>query len=201
MAKRRGKRHLRGADWGEIEGFGMDDWGDFGDPEGRAHVTGPLVGGGAATVGIFVAKLLGKGKPIAHWSGGLGFLLGAVTSGILMARPRTRAMGLSGLITAALVGIPRQLEDLMAQGTMKGYLGVITPEREMYGAEEGMEGVTTAEQEMMGQVSRDVQLLDSGSGSTGVLGTIVPEQEMAGAGGDIELLGAGGFGSNFFANA
>jgi hypothetical protein len=174
-----------------------DDFGDFGETPDRSHIAGPLVGGGLAQVGTLGAKMLLKGKPAAKWAGAIGFGLGALASGILIARPKTRAVGISSLITAAIVGIPRQIEDMLgepAAGAHSGYLGVITPERELAAAEQEM---AAAEQEMLGAQEQPIELLDSGSGSTGVLGVITPEREMAGAGGvggDIELLG---FGSNF----
>jgi hypothetical protein len=163
----------------------MDDFGDF---EGVGEdLAGPLIGGGAAQVGMLATKMLFKGKPITKWAGLIGTLLGGGISAGLMFSPRYRRMGIQGLATAALVGIPRQIEDMVMGGPMQGYLGVITPEQELAGYFGANTGVPAG----------DVQLLDSGSGSTGMFGTVVPEQDMSGAGGvpDVELLGA--FGSNF----
>lgn len=166
-----------------------DDFGDFGAGLGRDSIAGPLVGGGVTNVGILATKLMWKNNPkISKWAGLIGTLLGGGVSAAMMLSPRTRSTGLSGLLTAALVGVPRQIEDMLAtpSAPLKDYLGVITPEQEMAGYGLG--------QDDLGQ---DIQLLDSGAGSS-VLGTIVPEREMSGAG-DVELLGNAGFGSNFLA--
>jgi len=181
MARRR--KHYYG-DFGEYD---MGDFGDFG-VAGREHIAGPLIGGGIAQVATLATKLAFPAK--AKWAGAIGFLAGGIVSGILASRPRFRQVGISGLVTAALVGIPRQIEDLMtAPATTQGYLGVITPEQ------------------IAGMGAGDIELLDSGAGA-GTIGVITPEQagDMSGFGaqGDIEMMGAGGasgFGSNFFASA
>lgn len=169
----------------------MDDYMDMGAGLSDPSIAGPLIGGGAAQAASLATRLIWPGKKITKWASAIGLGIGGGISAALIFSPRYRQTGIAGLITAALVSVPRQIEDLMAaSGTMKDYLGLITPEREMAGFGE--------DYSMMGQP--DVQLLDSGSGSTGVLGTIVPEREMAGAsfgageGDGVELLG---FGSNF----
>lgn len=159
-----------------------DDFGDFGGV--GEDLVGPLIGGGAAQAGMLATKALFRGKPVAKYAGLIGTLLGGGISGALMFSPRFRRMGIQGLATAALVGIPRQIEDMFMGGTTQGYLGVITPEQEMAGYFGANVGVP----------SSDVQLLDSGSGSTGMFGTTVAEQDMNGAP-DVELLGA--FGTTF----
>lgn len=162
--------------------FNDSDWGDFG-LAGRAEVAGPLIGGGVAQVGAIATKMLFSTSPkVVKWAPLIGSVLGAGVSALLAMRPGTRDTGISGIVTAALVGVPRQIEDALAPSSLKGYLGVITPEMEMAG--------------YGGLGAQDVELLDSGSGTTGMLGTIVPEQEMNGPG-DVELLGAGGFGASF----
>jgi hypothetical protein len=176
--------------------FGDDEFGDdFGLGLGQDHIAGPLVGGGVANVGILATKLMWKDKPaVTKWAGLIGTLLGGGVSAAMMMSPRTRGAGIAGLLTAAIVGVPRQLEDMLmgpAPGATKDYLGVITPEAEMAGYGGGFG-------EMGSDLSQDIQLLDSGAGSTSVLGITVPEREMSGAS-DVELLGNAGFGSNFLA--
>lgn len=158
------------------------DMGDFGGMgEG---VAGPLIGGGSAQVGTLIAKLLLKGTP-AKWAGLIGTGLGLLAGGVLMFTGR-RSMGISAMLTAAIVGVPRQLEDLLAPGAMSGPWGVITPnELAAWGAE--------AEAAAAGQPV--VQLLSPSGG----LGIHVPEvldgAEDVNGPGPVELLG--GFGSNF----
>jgi hypothetical protein len=154
-----------------------DDFGSLGvDGSGRAHYVGPLIGGGATQIGILGAKMLGKNSPtISKYAPLIGGLVGALAGGGLMFSPKYRASGLSALITALLIAVPQQLEQIMGVG-MHGYLGVITPE------------------EQLGQPA--VQLLDSGTGS---LGVITPEEQL-GADGPVEMMGDG-FGSNFLSAA
>lgn len=161
----------------------IDDFEDFGEG-GPPHVAGPLIGGGVAQVGMLAAKMLFKGKPAAKWAGAIGTLLGAGVSALLMARPGTRATGLSGLVTAALVGIPRQVEDLVAPGGLSDYLGIVTAEQEM--------------RDYLAQQEQPVQMLDSG------MGVVTAEQEMSGFGQDegtqgppVEMMGGAGFGHTF----
>lgn len=185
--------------------MGMDDFGEdfgegFGACGGQDHLAGPLIGGGATQVGILATKLLFKTSPTAvKWSALIGTVLGAGVSGLMMLSPKWRGKGMSGLVTALLVGLPRQAEDLLrAAGTLAG-LGAVVAEREIAGEEDvsGYFGAGSVD-ETYGPVADEVQLLDSGSGSTGVLGTVTAERETAGAGPqDIEMLGAGGFGANF----
>lgn len=160
---------------------------DFGGLESEG-VAGPLIGGGVAQVGLLATKLLGKNSPtMIKYAPLIGTLLGGAASAALYFTGR-RAIGISGMVTAAIVGLPRQLEEmLVAQGVMKDYLGVITAEQEMA----GYFGANEAPVEMLGG---------------GGFGVITAEQEMAGAG-DVEMLGAdngiemlgsgAGFGSNF----
>ena len=158
---------------------------DFGGLEGVGEdLAGPLIGGGGAQAGMLAARVLLKGKPASKYAGLFGLLVGGGISAGLMFSPRHRRTGFQGLVTAALVAIPRQIEDMVMGGTTQGYLGVITPEQEMA----GYFGANT------GVPSSDVQLLDSGSGSTGMFGTTVAEQDMSGAP-DVELVGA--FGTTF----
>lgn len=143
---------------------------------GGPGVAGPLIGGGVATVGALAAKLIFKGKPgIVKWAPTIGLGLAGALGTLLAVRKRTRSTGISALITAALVTVPQQVETMLGAGTMKGYLGAITAEEVMGGAE-------------------GIELMESNEG----LGVTTTEEVMNGAEG-IDLLGQGGaFGSNFF---
>lgn len=158
------------------------DFGSFG-MGARDHVAGPLLGGGIAQVATLGTKLIWPASKAARWAGAIGTLAGGLVSGLLAMKPRYRSLGVSGLVTAALVGVPRQIEDLMTTpGAAAGYLGVITPEQ--------VSGY-------FGQ-QPEVELLDSGAGG-GTLGVITPEQVQPlgqnSQAPEIELMG--GFGSNF----
>lgn len=175
------------------------DFGDFGRRRSRGFggpimhsMSGPLAGGGAAQVGILAAKLLGKTRPsVNKYAGLIGAVVGSLASAALIATGR-KDTGYQALATALVVGVPRQIEDMLAA---KGILlGVTVPEQvQMLGYGFGDPSV-----QIMG-AGGPVELLDSGSGSTGVFGVTVPEeiQPMAGAG-DVELLGGGGFGATPF---
>ncbi len=144
-------------------------------------LAGPLVGGGVTQVGTLATKLIfGKSSPkLDKWAPTVGLALGALVSGILAARRSTRAIGIAGLVTAGLVAIPRQLEELMMGANVKGF-GVITPEQ-MQGA--------------FGEQA-PVELLDSGNGNYSGMGVTTAEQGM-GQPGPVEMLGNSGFGANF----
>ena len=154
----------------------------------REAVAGPLIGGGATQAAIIGTRLLFKGKPnVTKWAGLIGAAVGGAISGAMMFSPKHKATGISGLLTAALIGIPRQIEDMLeANGMLKdGYLGVVTAEQAAmagYGYDDGSA--------MMGVPG--VQLLDSG------LGVTVAEQAQMGAiSDDVQMLGNAGFGANF----
>ena len=172
-----------------------DRYGKMGDSYMDGTLTeslaGPLVGGGTTQVGTLAAKLIWKDNAaINKWAPSIGFGLGAIVSGILAFRESTRGIGIAGLVTAALVAIPRQLEELMMgdDAATAGWdgLGIITAETEMQGLGAGAE--------------QAVELLGDGSGG---LGVVVPEMGgggQMGAGGAehaVELLSNGGFGANF----
>jgi len=156
-------------------------------------LAGPLVGGGVAQAAMITTKLLGRNKPFAKWSGLIGALAGGAVSGALMFSPRYRRMGIQGLLTAALVGLPRQIEDMIGGpsggATAGSYLGLISPEAQMQDALGGYMQVP----------SQDVQML---SGQPGSFGAIVAERELSGGMGagvpEVEIMGA--FGSNFMSN-
>jgi len=156
---------------------------DFGfDGSLSEGLAGPLVGGGVTQVGTLAARLIfGKTRPaINKWAPTIGFVLGGIVSGILAARKSTRGIGIAGLVTAGLVALPRQLEELMMGGTMKDGFGVITPEQ--------MQGAFGAD--------APVELLDSGNGNYAGMGVHTAEQGM-GAPAPVEMLGNSGFGANF----
>jgi hypothetical protein len=163
----------------------------FGSALGGAPVAGPLIGGGVTQAVTLGTKLLTRktSPKVAKWAPTIGFVVGGGLSAFLATRSRSRDTGIAGLVTAALIAIPQQVENLLGtSGTMQGYLGIITPEDGMI---QGAFGEGPA-----------VELLDSGGGGMGSLGVTTAEQEMAGfgegggVGSEIELLGAG-FGSNF----
>ena len=168
-----------------FRGFGE---GHFSQP----YIAGPLIGGGATQVGIMLAHLHAKKNPAALRHAGLhGMILGGLVAGGLAMSKNHRETGLSALATVAIITLPRVLEGFMGLGhrhedSMHGYLGAITASDY-----QGLSG------------EPEVQLLDSGSGSTGVLGTHVAEevQSFSGSDGPVEVLGngggGGGFGSNF----
>ena len=180
---------------------GADDLGMFGDG-GRDHIAGPLIGGGIAQVGLLATKLLFKDSPkVVKWAPSIGTALSAIVGGIMAFRPNTRATGISALVTAGLIGIPRQIEGLLEDDKpLRGYLGVTVAERELADAmeQEAMAG-------MGGFGAGDVELLDSGGGSSAAFGVHVAERELEGsdlgqgAGPGVELLGSG-FGSNFLSS-
>ena len=146
-------------------------------------VAGPLLGGGAAQVGILATRYFLKTNAKAlKYAGLIGTAVGMGVGALLYYQGR-KQLGQAAMVTAALIGLPRQLESFLPAGTLgddllgdDNYLGVITPEYEMQGA-------------------GDVQILEGASN----LGLITAEQEMNGAEG-VELLDAG-FGSNFLASA
>lgn len=152
-------------------------------------IAGPLIGGGVAQAAVLTTKMIAKDKPFSKWAGLVGTLAGGLASGALMFSPRYRRMGIQGLITAVLVGVPRQVEDLMSSGPTAGsYLGLITPEAQMQGMGAYMP-VPSQDMQMLGQHG---------------LGTIVAERELNGMGmgagvPEVEIMGA--FGSNFMSQS
>jgi hypothetical protein len=172
--------------------FGRHRFRGFGSAGDHAHIAGPLIGGGATQIGIMLAHLHAKKNPKALRHAGLhGALLGGIVSGALMLSPKHRATGISALVTVGIMAAPRLLEGFMGLGhreetaAMNG-LGIITPEQYQALSDSGE----------FGDGDPAVQLLDSGSGSTGVLGTHVAEELHGPPADGVELLG-NGFGSNF----
>lgn len=162
----------------------------FGDAGEKAHIAGPLIGGGATQIGIMLAHLHARKNPRAlRHAGWTGALLGGLVSGALALSSKHRATGISALVTVGVMAAPRILEGLMGLGhrdetqAMNG-LGIITPEQY-----QALSDASSADDPA-------VQLLDAGAGSTGVFGTHVAEEVRPLGDSPVELLG-GGFGANF----
>lgn len=171
--------------------FGRHRFRGFGEGHGmlsNPSIAGPLIGGGATQIGVMLAHLHAKKNPKALRHAGLhGLVLGSLVGGALAMSHKHRETGISALATVAIICVPRILEGFMGLGhrheeQLQGF-GVITP------------------QALQGFGEPEVQLLDSGSGSTGVLGTHVAEELHGGMGNaeGVEIMGASGFGSNFLA--
>jgi len=161
---------------------------DFFEGPTMQTISGPLVGGGVAQLGILGTRKFLPAQ--AKWAGLIGAALGVGAS--LLLKRKDYDKGVAGIAVALLVGIPRQIEDLMLPSKLSGadtdLLGAYTSEMGDFGA-------YTSE---MGEAS-PVQVLNSGSGGTGVIGAVVPEESMAGdLGADIEIQDAGAFGSTGF---
>jgi hypothetical protein len=157
---------------------------DFFDGPTMETITGPLVGGGAAQLGILGTRKFAPAQ--AKWAGLIGAALGVGASLLLMRKDRDK--GVAGIAVALLVGVPRQIEDMMLPSRLSG------ADADLLGAYTSEMGAYTSE---MGEAS-PVQVLNSGSGGTGVIGAVVPEESMAGdLGADIEIQGDA-FGANGF---
>jgi hypothetical protein len=161
----------------------------FGSSLSDPSIAGPLIGGGATQVGVMLAHLHAKKNPKALRHAGLhGLVLGGLVGGALAMSSKHRATGISALVTVGIICVPRIVEGFMGLG---------------HRHEEQLQGFgTIVPQALQGFGEPEVQLLDSGSGSTGVLGTHVAE-ELHGMGNadGVEIMGAGAsFGSNFLAS-
>jgi hypothetical protein len=140
----------------------MSTYGDsFFDGPGMAGAKAPLIGGGAAQLGIILVKKFAPAY--AKWAGGIGAALGAGAAYALKGRLGPEGMG-AAIAAALVVGLPRQINDLMG-GTLMG---------DDFGAyvAEGLTG--------FGADASGVQLLDSGSGSS-EMGAITAENMGASA--------------------
>lgn len=164
----------------------------FGDGGSSPHIAGPLIGGGATQIGTMLAHLHARKNPKAlRFAGFHGAILGGLVSGLLALSSKHRATGISALVTVGIMTAPRILEGFMGLGhrdeqLKEAELGIITPEAYQALSGPGDEAA--------------IQLLDSGSGSTGVLGTHVAEEYhgLGASDSPVELLG-NGFGTNFLA--
>jgi len=147
-----------------------DSYGDsFFDGPSMQAAKGPLIGGGLAQLGILGTKILLPSY--VKYAGLIGAILGGGVSAFLMSKPQHKEAGAAGLATALIIGIPRQIEDLMG-GTLKG------DDLSAYTSEMGDEALNAYTSEMGGPVElmdTPVQIQDSGSGSTGVMGAITSE--------------------------
>jgi hypothetical protein len=161
---------------------------DFFDGAGMETVSGPLIGGGLAQLGILGTR---KFLPAhAKYAGLIGAIVGGGVSAFLMSKPQHRQKGLAGLAVALLVGIPRQIEDLILPSKLSGadqidILNAYNYEMGAYNAE-GMNG------------DSGIDILNSGSGSTGMLAAIVPENMSGDLGADVEIQDASAFGATGF---
>jgi hypothetical protein len=170
----------------------MDDFFDYGGA-GTEIVAGPLIGGGLAQLGILATRKWMPGQ--AKWAGTIGAALGTAAGAFLMSKPQHKEKGLAAVAVALLVGVPRQIEDLMMPSKLSGVeqidiLGAYDAELAAYNAElaDGyeMEGGTP------------IEVLNSGSGGTGLIGNIVPENMAGDMGADVEIEDAGAFGATGF---
>jgi len=158
---------------------------DFFDGPTMETISGPLVGGGAAQLGILGTRKFLPAK--AKYAGLIGAALGVGASYLLMRRDRDK--GIAGIAVALLIGIPRQIEDMLLPSKLSG------SDTDLLGAYTSEMGAYTSE---MGEAS-PIEVLNSGSGGTGVIGAVVPEESMAGdLGADIEIQDAGAFGATGF---
>jgi hypothetical protein len=158
---------------------------DFFDGPTMETISGPLVGGGVAQLGILGTRKFLPAK--AKWAGAIGAALGVGASYLLMRKDRDK--GIAGIAVALLIGIPRQIEDMLLPSKLSG------SDTDLLGAYTSEMGAYTSE---MGEAS-PIEVLNSGSGGTGVIGAVVPEESMAGdLGADIEIQDAGAFGATGF---
>jgi hypothetical protein len=161
---------------------------DFFDGAGMETVSGPLIGGGLAQLGILGTRKFLPGK--AKYAGLIGAAIGGGVSAFLMSKPQHRQKGLAGLAVALLIGIPRQIEDLIMPARLSGddqiaLLGAYNAEMGAYNAE-------------MGEGDSPVQVLNSGSGSMGLIGAVVPENMSGDLSADVEIADANAFGATGF---
>jgi hypothetical protein len=171
---------------------------DFFDGAGMETVSGPLIGGGLAQLGILGTRKFLPAQ--AKYAGLIGALIGGGVSAFLMSKPEHRQKGLAGLAVALLVGIPRQIEDLILPSKLSGadqidLLGAYNAEMGAYNAE----GMGAYNAEGMGDYGEGgIDILNSGSGSTGMLAAVVPENMAGDLGADVEIQDAGAFGATGF---
>lgn len=135
----------------------LSSYGDsFFDGPGMAGAKAPLIGGGVATLGIIAVKKFLPSQ--AKWAGAIGAALGSGAAYLLKNKLGAEGMG-AAIAAALIVGGPRQINDLMGGTLMGDDLGAYVAE--------GISGL--GEDEYMGALGADaanVQIMDSGSGST-----------------------------------
>jgi hypothetical protein len=138
---------LMDADSGKVDLFGLDE---FGSPNGMNPLWGAIIGGGLGT-GTAIAVRALAGAPAAgkfdwkKYSEGIGFAVGAATSGLMIAFEGTRAAGWAGLAVAFMTNGLRQLESMFMEKTAMFGAATIEP----------LNGVTT---EFLSPGTRDVGL-------------------------------------------
>lgn len=161
---------------------------DFFDGAGMETVSGPLIGGGLAQLGILGVRKFLPSK--SKWAGLIGAVIGGGVSAFLMSKPQHRQKGLAGLAVALLVGIPRQIEDLMLPSKLSG-----DDQIDLLGAYNAEMGAYNAE---LGEDSSPIEVLNSGSGGTGLIGAVVPENmagDLGAGAADVEIMDASAFGA------
>jgi hypothetical protein len=165
---------------------------DFFDGAGMETVSGPLIGGGLAQLGILGTRKFLPAQ--AKYAGLIGALIGGGVSAFLMSKPEHRQKGLAGLAVALLVGIPRQIEDLILPSKLSG-----ADQIDLLGAYNAEMGAYNAEGMGEGEYGEGgIDILNSGSGSTGMLAAVVPENMSGDLGADVEIQDAGAFGATGF---
>lgn len=93
----------------DVDAFGLDG---FGRAVGMSPLWGAVVGTGVGTLGAVAARQF---APItwARWSEAIGFGMGALASGVMIAFKGTRAAGWTGLASAFLNNGLRQIELML----------------------------------------------------------------------------------------
>lgn len=105
--------------YGEVDLFGLDE---FGQAVGIHPAWGAVIGGGLATgTSIAIRALEPNNAGLNKWSEGIGFAVGAVASGVMIAFDYTKAAGWAGLASCFLSNGLRQLERLFTEEKMEGY--------------------------------------------------------------------------------
>ncbi len=131
----------------------MSTYGDsFFDGPAMSGAKAPLIGGGVAQLGVIAVKKFAPAY--AKWSGAIGAVLGSAAAYLLRRKLGEDGMG-AAIAAALIVGVPRQVNDLMGGTLMGDDLGAYTAESL---GDEYLSG--------FGADASGVQLLDSGSGST-----------------------------------
>jgi hypothetical protein len=129
----------------------MSTYGDsFFDGPAMSGAKAPLIGGGVAQLGIILVKKFAPGY--AKYAGAIGALLGSGAAYAMKGKLGPEGMG-AAIATALVIGVPRQLNDLMGGTLMGDDFGAITAEN-------------LGDFGMFGADAQGVQLLDSGSGGT-----------------------------------
>jgi hypothetical protein len=164
---------------------------DFFDGATMETVSGPLIGGGLAQLGILGTRKFLPAQ--TKYAGLIGALVGGGVSAFLMTKPQHRQKALAGLATALIVGLGRQIEDMTLPARLSGadqidLLGAYNAEMGAYNAEMG-------NGEYDGSGPGGIDILNSGSGGTGLIGAVVPEQMSGDLGADVEIMGADAFGA------